>query len=588
MVGGTKAMTPEVVLQKIKQGESNQQKFKRCGGNIEKDILETVCSFLNRFGGDIMLGVLDNGSICGVPEKSAENLMRNLTNLCNDPKLFDPVCVVTCEAVVIEGKTIIVVNVPPSSTVHSFKGKVYDRSGDVDIVIKNDAIAQAFIRKKDIFTERKVFPYLRVEHLNPTIIERARRLAVINNNSHPWKDMTHDQMMRSAGLYLHDYENDKDGLTLAAGLLFGRDDVIQDLCPTYWTDCLCRKVNTIRYDDREIVRTNLIDSVDLIMDFARKHTNDKFYLDDLGHRVSLRSSISREIIVNCLIHREFTSSIISRFIIEKDRMYTENPTKAQYPGEITPDILEPRPRNPLIARVFREITYSDQLGSGMRKLYRDVPLYSGIKERPQFLDGDIFRLVVPMDDIIPAAGESGQESSPNGSPNSGQKTEIIGEKDNIFREKRENIREKTWEKIISIIKSNPKVSTNELAQIIGISAKGIEYQLQQLKNKNLIRRVGPDKGGHWELIQSIREKTENIGEKNEIIREKTENIREKTWEIIISAMKLNPQISTIELAQLTNVSVKNIEYHLQRLKSKSLIRRIGPDNGGHWEVINQN
>ena len=158
----------------------------------------------------------------------------------------------------------------------------------------------------------------------------------------------------------------------------------------------------------------------------------------------------------------------------------------------------------------------------------------------------------------------------------------------------ENVREKTWEKIISIIKSNPKVSTNELAQIIGISAKGIEYQLQHLKNKNLIRRVGPDKGGHWELIQSIREKTENIREKNEIIWEKTENIRkkneiigEKTWEIIISAMKLNPQISTIELAQLTNVSVKNIEYHLQRLKSKSLIRRIGPDKGGHWEVIDK-
>jgi len=123
--------------------------------------------------------------------------------------------------------------------------------------------------------------------------------------------------------------------------------------------------------------------------------------------------------------------------------------------------------------------------------------------------------------------------------------------------------------------------------IIGISAKGIEYQLQHLKNKNLIRRVGPDKGGHWELIQSIREKTENIREKNEIIGEKNENIREKTWEIIISAMKLNPQISTIELAQLTNVSVKNIEYHLQRLKSKSLIRRIGPDKGGHWEVIDK-
>ncbi len=536
-------MTPEVVLQKIKQGESNKQEFKRCGGSIEKDVLETVCSFLNRFGGDIMLGVLDNGIICGVPEKSAENLMRNLTNLCNDPKLFDPVCVVTCEAVEIEGKTVIVVNVPPSSTVHSFKGKVYDRSGDVDIVIKNDAIAQAFIRKKDIFTERKVFPYLRVEHLNPTIIERARRLAVINNNSHPWKDMTHDQMMRSAGLYLHDYENDKDGLTLAAGLLFGRDDVIQDLCPTYWTDCLCRKVNTIRYDDREIVRTNLIDSVDLIMDFARKHTNDKFYLDDLGHRVSLRSSISREIIVNCLIHREFTSSIISRFIIEKDRMYTENPTKAQYPGEITPEILEPRPRNPLIARVFREITYSDQLGSGMRKLYRDVPLYSGIKERPQFLDGDIFRLVVPMDDIIPAAGESesGQKSSPKSGQKSDQKSDqkmSDNKSDNLLDnsnlstelsdklsdemsdkmsdksspksgQKSEKWPEK-WPKkwpekitqILDLMSKDANITIEKLEEHLDLGHTIIKKMLSEMQAEHLIRRVGPDKGGHWEVIDN--------------------------------------------------------------------------------------
>ena len=151
---------------------------------------------------------------------------------------------------------------------------------NVDIIIKNDAIAQAFIRKKDIFTERKVFPYLKVEHLNPDVIEKVRKTVVIRNDSHPWKNMTYDEIMRSAGLYLHDYENNVDGLTLAAGLLFGRDDVIQDLCPTYWTDCLCRKVDVIRYDDREIVNTNLIDSVDLIMDFARKHTNDKFYLDE--------------------------------------------------------------------------------------------------------------------------------------------------------------------------------------------------------------------------------------------------------------------------------------------------------------------
>ena len=124
-------MTAQVVLDKIKNGESNTQEFKRCGGSIEKDVLESVCSFLNRFGGDIFLGVLDDGTINGVPEKAADTLIRNLTNLCNNANVFNPVCVVSCETVKIEDKTIIVVHVPPSSTVHSLKGKVYDRSGDV-------------------------------------------------------------------------------------------------------------------------------------------------------------------------------------------------------------------------------------------------------------------------------------------------------------------------------------------------------------------------------------------------------------------------------------------------------------------------
>ena len=92
-------MTAQVVLDKIKNGESNTQEFKRCGGSIEKDVLESVCSFLNRFGGDIFLGVLDDGTINGVPEKAADALIRNLTNLCNNANVFDPVCVVSCETV---------------------------------------------------------------------------------------------------------------------------------------------------------------------------------------------------------------------------------------------------------------------------------------------------------------------------------------------------------------------------------------------------------------------------------------------------------------------------------------------------------
>lgn len=42
-------------------GETIAVEFKRCGNNIENDVYESVCSFLNRFGGDLFMGVLDDG-----------------------------------------------------------------------------------------------------------------------------------------------------------------------------------------------------------------------------------------------------------------------------------------------------------------------------------------------------------------------------------------------------------------------------------------------------------------------------------------------------------------------------------------------
>ena len=60
---------------------------------------------------------------------------------------------------------------------------------------------------------------------------------------------------------------------------------------------LVRKVNVDRYDDREIIRTNLIESFDLLMEFARKHLLDKFFLENEVN-VSLRNILAREMISN--------------------------------------------------------------------------------------------------------------------------------------------------------------------------------------------------------------------------------------------------------------------------------------------------
>ena len=57
-------------------------------------------------------------------------------------------------------------------------------------------------------------------------------------------------------------------------------------------------------------------------------------------------------IANTLIHREFTSSYTAKFVIEKDRMYTENANRSSGDGIITPDNMEPNPKNPISSNLI--------------------------------------------------------------------------------------------------------------------------------------------------------------------------------------------------------------------------------------------
>jgi ATP-dependent DNA helicase RecG len=60
--------------------------------------------------------------------------------------------------------------------------------------------------------------------------------------------------------------------------------------------------------------------------------------------------------------------------------------------------------------------------------------------------------------------------------------------------------EKSSEKILRIISQNRSISVNELAEITGISTRAVEKHIANLKEKELLKRIGPDKGGHWEVI----------------------------------------------------------------------------------------
>ena len=71
-------------------GENVAVEFKRCGSGIGNDVYESICSFLNRFGGDLFMGVEDDGTVVGLPEKAASDMIKNFIKCISNPDLLSP------------------------------------------------------------------------------------------------------------------------------------------------------------------------------------------------------------------------------------------------------------------------------------------------------------------------------------------------------------------------------------------------------------------------------------------------------------------------------------------------------------------
>lgn len=471
-------------------GETIGVEFKRCGNGIENDVYETVCSFLNRFGGDIFLGVLDNGTVTGVPENAAPDMVKNFISCVSNPTLFAPTIYLVPEILKYEGKTIIHIHVAPSAEVHSYKKVIYDRVNDSDVKITATAqIAQMYIRKQEIYTERKVFKYVGLEDLRLDLLPKLRIMASNNSGqTHLWNSMTDEELLQSTRLYTKDRATGETGYNLAAVMLLGKDDVIADVVPAYVTDAILRRVNIDRYDDREVIKTNLIESYEQLMEFGRKHLPDKFYLEQ-DQRKSLRNIITREMIANTLIHREYTSSYQAKFVIERNCMYVENANRATQAAQLTPDIIEPNPKNPIIASFFRNIGYADQLGSGVRNLFKYSKIYSG--EEPVFDEGDIFRITVPLDESLEEMGEDNFTQTTQTTQSATQTTQSTTQ--TTQSENSVNISEIIYRAITEC----STITQREIAEKTGLNINTVKYYIRKMQANGIIERAGTSRNGHW-------------------------------------------------------------------------------------------
>ena len=460
-------MTPEKLREIIAQKEGNQVEFKRSKDNLSRSVYETICAFLNRCGGHVILGAEDNGRISGINPDKLQVQLDTLARETNNPQLLHPTVYLQYELVEIDGYKVIYFYVPESRQAHSYKGVYYDRNQDGDFALRStEQIANLFIRKMKQKTEDTIVSKFIIDDLDAEAFNHLRSSIRSHTPNHPWVEASDEEILRSWEMILTDADTGKSGITLAALLLFGKEQAIRRFHPQYRIDVLCRMNDTMLYDDRLILECNLLSAYPQIMDFIAKHLPERPYIEGM-QRFSLRDRILREVVLNMLIHREYSSFYPTTLTIYQHSIVAENWNIPYVYGHIDKSNTKPHRKNPVIANVFSQMGIVEELGSGMKKIFQYTPLFSN-GGQPSVEEQDVYRIEIPYQSIMPKT-----------TPKS---------------------KEKSKEKILRLMLGMPSISTVELAEKSGLSVSGVEKIIRHLKETGKIERVGSDKGGHWEVL----------------------------------------------------------------------------------------
>ncbi|MGL1958411.1 MAG: putative DNA binding domain-containing protein [Colwellia sp.] len=380
----------------LQKGEGTTIEYKEALSGVPKALYETLISFSNTDGGTVVLGADDDGNVLGIDSGLIPKFIKEIVSTINNGQVFKPCLFLEPVAVEHPNGHLIVVKVPASTELHKHNGKVYWRSNDNDQDVTNNQhkVAEIIFQKKEYFSEGTIYPFLTYNDLDEALFDKARHIISARDNSHPWLSMSNQDLLSSACLFRKDFKSGKEGLTLAAALIFGKDSTIHNLLPGYKVDALVRINDKDRHDDRLLLRTNLIDTYIELLGFVKKHLSDKFYQEH-GQRKDLRELIFREVIGNFIVHREYTNAHSSEFIIYDTKVTVTNPNKPLFHGPLDLNQFNPYPKNPNIRKFFTAFGWTDELGSGVRNITKYLNVYAN-GAKPLFIENNIFLTEIPL------------------------------------------------------------------------------------------------------------------------------------------------------------------------------------------------
>ena len=145
-------------------------------------------------------------------------------------------------------------------------------------------------------------------------------------------------------------------------------------------------------------------------------------------------------------------------------------------------------RNPLISRVLTEMELVRELNEGVPRIFEEMK--AARLPEPKIVETTTNVTVVLYNGKTAANNVQTTE-------NTTQKTT-----ENTTQKTTENTTQKTTEKIIRILKERPYTTAGQLAEELGLTVDGVDYNIRKLKKQGRIVRIGGDKGGHWKINET--------------------------------------------------------------------------------------
>ena len=459
--------------------------------NIE--CIETACAFTNAHGGFIVIGVDNDGN----PSKHQLRFegLRDYENKISTAT--EPSVAVDAEKLEFGGRDVIVLRVMenPIKPV-GYKGRCFIRKGSVNHQMTPSEIAECHLKSTGSSMDAVFVPDATKEDLDMEVVRRYMRKAVMENrrafadDEDPWRALVKLGLVKS-----------ETEITRAAYLLFARNP--QQRFSQAVIHAGAFKAEGAVILDSHDSRGNIQDQVEDALAFIQRNIRCAIVVTGKAeHDRYWEYPIEglREALANAVCHRDYGLPNNIQVKVLEDRVVIMNP--GQLPFDMSLEQLEDpdhpsRPRNKLIAQVFYDMHVIEQYGSGIRRINNDcdkngspypvlksengefsIKFLARTKESASKLGIDPAKFGV-FDKADVANGATG----PKTGPKTGLKTGLKGRA-----------------RILELLRGRPKITIAELIEETGLSRNGVKWNIDRLKAEGFVRRVGPAKGGHWEVV----------------------------------------------------------------------------------------